>query len=122
MSFEILKDPYLFWFSFFEGLFEWMFLASNHMLSFPFSLCGFCLFLSDCFFMTFCANSIDFMTSSQLCCNPVRNSGNSICTVRLSFYGCHLKLSINSVCPIAMCFLSLYWNLVVTIHSVQSSC
>ena len=33
MFFEILKSPYPFWFSFFEGWFKWIFLFSSHMLS-----------------------------------------------------------------------------------------
>ena len=108
--FKILKSLYLFWSSFFKGFFEWIFLAFNHMLSSSFNSCRFCLFLSNCSFMTFCANSINFVAFSQLCCNPIRNSsnfGNSICTVRLPFYGCLPKLSMNGVCPIATCFFGI---------------
>ena len=125
ISFEILKGPYLFWSSFFKDLFEWMFLASHHILSSSFSLCRFCLFLLNYFFMTSCADSINFVASSQLYCNLVRNSfnfGNSIYTVNLPSYKYHPKLSTNSICLVTICFLSLYWNSVATIHSVQSSC
>ena len=125
MSFEILKGPYLFWSSFFEGLFEWIFLASNHILSSSFSPCRFYLFLSNCFFIISCVNSINFVAFSQLLCNPIRNSSNfrnSICTIKLPFYKYHPKLSTNGVCSVAMYFLLLYWNSVATIHSVQSFC
>ena len=113
MSFEILKSPYLFWSSFFEGLFKWMFLASNYTLSPFFNLYRFHLFLLNYFFIISCANSINFMASSQLLCSSVKNSsnfGNSVYTVRLPFYRCLPKLSTNGVCSIATYFLSLYWN------------
>ena len=51
ISFEILKGLYLFWSNFFKSQFNWIFLASNHMLSPTFSSCGSCLFLSNCFFI-----------------------------------------------------------------------
>ena len=111
MSFEILKGLYLFWSSFFEGLFEWIFFASNYTLSLTFSLWGFLFFLSNCFFITSCIASIDFVASSQLLCNPVRNSsnfGNSVCTIKLPFHRYYPKLSLNGVCPVAAYFLPLY--------------
>ena len=95
-----------------------------HVSSF-FSSYGFYLFLLNCFFMIFWANSINFFASSQLCCNLVRNSssfGNSIYTIKLPFYGYYPKLSINSICPITMYFLLLYWNSAAIIHSVQLFC
>ena len=116
---------YLFWSSFFKGLFEWIFLLSSHILSPTFNPWGFLLFLSNCFFMAPCAISIDFIASSQLLCNPIRNSssfGNSVCTIRLPFHGYLPQLSSNGVCPIAACFLSLYKNSVAANHSVQLSC
>ena len=76
ISFKILKSLYLFWSSFFESLFKWIFFLSNHMLSPTFNPWGFLYFLSNCFFIIFCAVSIDFVTSSQLLCRPVRKSSN----------------------------------------------
>ena len=58
--FEILKSPYLFWSSFFESLFEWIFFASNHILSPAFNPCGFLLFLLNCLFIASFAISINF--------------------------------------------------------------
>ena len=69
------------------------------------------LFLSNCFFIVSCITSINFVTSSQLLCSPIRNSSsfrNSICAIRLPFHGYLPKLSMNGVCPIAICFLLLY--------------
>ena len=111
MSFEILKSLYLFWSNFFEGLFEWIFLASNHMLSPTFSPYSFLLFLLNCFFITSCTAFIDFVASSKLFYNPIKNSSNlriSICTLRFPFPGCFLKFRTNGVCPVATCFLLLY--------------
>ena len=123
--FEILKDLYLFWSNFFESLFKWIFLFSNHILSPIFNPWEFLFFLSNCFFILFWATFIDFVASFQLLCSPIRNSsnfGNSVCTTRLSFHKCLLKLSSNKVCSVATCFLLLYWNSTATSHSVQSSC
>ena len=125
ISFEILKGLYLFWSSFFEGLFKWIFLASSHMLSSAFNLCGFYLFLSNYLFTASFAISIDFIASSQLLCNPIRKSsnfGNFVYTVRFLFYGCLPKLSSNEVLSIAIYLLSLYWNSTAANHSVQLSC
>jgi len=125
MSFEILKGPYLFWSSFFKDLFKWIFLFSNHILSPTFNPWGFLCFLLNCFFIVFCAVSIDFIASSQLLCRFVRNFstlGNSVCTTRLLFHGCLPKLSSKGVLPVAVCLLSLYWNSAAASHSVQSSC
>ena len=113
MIFEIIKSLYLFWSNFFEGLFEWIFLAPNHMLSPTFSPCRFLLFLSNCVFITSYATSINFIAFSQLFCNSIKNSSNiriSVHTLRFFFYGCLPKFRTNSVCPVAICFLSLYWN------------
>ena len=125
MSFEILKDQYLFWFSFFKGRFKWIFLFSSHTLSPTFNPCGFLLFLSNYLCIFFWTSFIDFVASSQHCCSPVRNSSNfrnSVCVTRLPFYGCLPKLSSNGVCPVVACFLSLYWNSTAASHSIQSSC
>ena len=119
--FRILKGPYRFWFSFFESLFKWIFLASNHMLSPSFSPYRFHLFLSNCLFIISFAMSIVLVASSQLFCKLIKNSssfGNSVCTVKSPFYGCCPKLSLNGVCPIAMCLLSLYWNSATASHSI----
>ena len=48
-SFMISKGLYFFLSSFFEGHFDWIFLASNHMLSSCFNLWRFYLFLSNYF-------------------------------------------------------------------------
>ena len=104
MSFEILKDLYLFWSSFFKSLFKWIFFASNHTLSPIFSPWEFLLFLSNYFFMTSCATFINFIAFFQLLYNPVRvssNFRNSVCTVKLSFHRCCPKLSSNGVCSVA---------------------
>ena len=111
ISFEILKDLYLFWSGFFEGLFKWIFSYSSHMLSPVFSHCEFYFFLSDHLFINSFAISIDFIASSQLLCSLIRNSssfGNYICTVRFSFHWCLPKLSSNEVCSITTCLLLLY--------------
>jgi len=64
MFFVTLEDLYLFWSSFLESHFDWIFLASSHILSPGFSSYEFCLFLSNCFFMAFFAISINFFTAS----------------------------------------------------------
>ena len=125
MSFEILKDLYLFWSSFFEGHFEWIFLASSHMLSPIFNPCGFLLFLSNYFFIASFAISINTLALFQLLCNLFRklfSFGNSIFIVMFLFYRCLPKLGLNRVCPVAICFLSLYWNSTTNNQSVQLSC
>ena len=125
IAFRILKGPYLFWSSFFKGLFEWIFLASNHISSPSYNFCRFYLFLSNFLFITSWVSSITLVSSSQLLCKPIKNSssfGNSICTVRSPFHGWHPKLSLNGVHPVAVCFLSLYWNSTAASHSVQLSC
>ena len=91
MSLEILKGPYLFWSSFFEGQFKWMFLASNHTLFPAFNPCRFYLFLLNCLFIAFFAISINFLAFFQLLCNLMRNSSNfenSIGIVKFSFQEC----------------------------------
>ena len=118
ISFKILKGLYLFWLSFFEGLFKWIFLVSSHTLSPVFNSCRFCLFLSNCLFIAYFAISIDFVASFQLLYNTIRNSssfGNSICTVKFLFHGCLPKLSSNRVLPIA---ILLYWNSAAINYSV----
>ena len=123
--FEILKGLYLFWLSFFEGQFKWIFLFSNHMLSPTFNSWGFCLFLLNCLFMFFYASSIDFVVCFQLFYSSMRNSsslGNSVCTTRLPFYRCLLKFNSNRVHSVAAYFLLLYWNSVAVSYSVQLSC
>ena len=119
--FEILKGPYHFWSNFFEDWFNWIFLFSNHMFSPTFNPWGFCLFLSNYFFIFFCAFSIDFVAYSQLFYNPARNSsnlGNSVCTTRSLFYGCLPKFSSNGILPVTACLLSLYWNSTAANHSI----
>ena len=99
-----------------------MFLASNHTSSPSFSPCVFHLFLSNCLFIISLAMSIALVASSQLFHKPIKNSssfGNSVCTVKSPFHECCSKLSLNGVHPIAMCFLSLYWNFAAASHSVQ---
>ena len=98
--FVILKGLYLFWFSFLDGHFNWIFLASSHMLSPSFSSCKFCLFLSNYLFMASFAIFIDLFAAFQLLCNPSRKSfsfSNFIFTVRFPFYECLPKLSLNGV-------------------------
>jgi len=121
----LIQCPLIFWSNFFESLFNRIFLFSNHMLSPTSNSSGFCLFLLNYFFIFFCASFIDFVACSQLLCNSVRNSsnfGNSICIMRLPFYGCLPKFSSNGVFPVATCLLSLYWNSAAANHSVQLSC
>ena len=123
--FEILKDLYLFWSNFFQGLFTWIFLFSSHTLSPTFNSREFLHFLSNCFFILFWATSINFMASFQLLYSPIRNSSNfrnSVCATRLPFHRCLPKLSSNGVHPVATCFLSLYWNFITASYSVQSFC
>ena len=122
ISFKILKDPYLFWSSFFESLFKWIFLAFSHTLSLVFNPCIFLLFLSNCYLIASFAISIDFVASSQLLYSPMRKFSsfdNSIYIVRFPFYRYLPKLSLNRVLPIAICLLSLYWNSVAANHSIQ---
>ena len=124
MSFEILNGPYLLLSSFFEGQFKWIFLFSSHMLSPTFNPWGFLLFLSNYFFMFFCASSIALVVCSQLFCSPIRNSstlGMSVWIIRSLFHGCLLKFNSNGVFPVAACFLSLYWNSAIANQFVQPS-
>ena len=110
MSFKILKGPYLFWSSFFESLFKWIFLFSSHTLSPTFNPWGFLLFLWYYHFMFSCTPSMDFLASFQLLCSFIRNSfslGISIFISRFPFQGCLPKFRINSVCLVTACFLSL---------------
>ena len=123
--FEILNNLYLFWSSFFEDQFNWMFLFSNHMLFPTFNPWEFFLFLSNCLFIFSWASSINFVVCSQLFCSPMRkfsNLGNSICTTRSLFYGCLPKFSSNEVCPVTVCLLLLYWNSIAASYSIQLSC
>ena len=125
MFFEILKDLYLFWSSFFKGLFKWIFLFSNHMLSPTFNPWGFLCFLLNCFFIISCTAFIDFVVLSQLSYRLVRKSsnfGNSVCTTRLPFHRCLPKLSSNGVRLVTICFLLLYWNSAAARYSFQLSC
>ena len=125
MSFEILKDLYLFWPSFFESQFDWIFLAFSHMLSLTFSSCKFLLFLLNCFFIAFFAIYINLFALSQLFCSPSKKSssfGNSVFTVKFPFYRCLPTFSSNKIHAIAMWFLLLYWNSAADNHSVQLSC
>jgi len=110
MFFKILKGLYLFWSSFFEGLFKWIFLFSNHTLFPIFNPWGFLLFLLYCYFMFSCVSFIDFLASSQLLCSFIRNSSNlgiSICISRFPFQGCLPKFRTNDICLVAACFLLL---------------
>jgi len=113
MSLKILKSLYLFWFNFFKSYFNYIFLASSYMLSLTFSPCSFLLFLLNYFFITSFVISINIFALFQLLCIPLRKSfsfGNSILIVRFLFYGCLSKLSLNGIYPMAVYFLSLYWN------------
>jgi len=118
MSFEILKDLYLFWSSFFEGQFDgYSCFPTTYYLQLS--------ILEDFIFSYRTASSIDFVACFQLFYNPARNSsnfGNSVDTTRLSFYRCLSKSSSKGVLPVAVYHLSLYWNSAATNHSVQSSC
>ena len=125
MSFEILKDLYLFQSNFFKSLFEQVFLASNHMFSPSFNPCRFLFFLLNCFFMASFAISINIFAFSQLFYNPSRKSfnfDNFMFTVRFLFYRYLLKFSLNGVYSVATCILSLYWNSVTNSHSIQLCC
>ena len=125
ISFKILKGLYLLLSNFFEGQFDWIFLFSCHILSLTFSPWGFCLLLSNCLFIFFYASSITFVACSQLFCSPARNSstlGISDCTTRSPFHECLPKFNSNSVLPIAICLLSLYWNSTAAIYSIQLFC
>ena len=125
MFFKILKGSYLLLSNFFEGQFDWIFLFLSHTLSLTFNSWEFYLFLSNCLFILFWAFSIAFVTYSQLFCIPARNSSTleiSIYTIRLPFYGCLPKFSLNSVFSITTCFLLLHWNSAATSQSVQLSC
>ena len=125
MFFKILNSLYLLLSSFFESRFEWIFLFSSHILSLTFNPWEFLLFLLNCFFMFFCASSIALVTCSQLFCSPIRKSSTleiSIWTTRSSFQGCFPKFNLNGVCPVVICFLSLYWNSAAANQFVQSSC
>ena len=119
--FEILKGPYLFWSNFFEGQFEWIFLASSYIFSPSFNPCRFHLFLSNYLFMASFAIFIDYFAAFQLLHNSSRKSsnfGNSVLIVRSSFHRYFLKFNLNREYPVAICFLSLYWNSTTDNHSV----
>ena len=121
ISFEILKDPYIFWFSFFKGQFKWMYLVFNHMLFPTFNPWGFLLFLLNCLFIASLAIFIDFFAAPQLPCSSLRNFSNfdiSVFIIRSPFHRCLPKLSSNRVCPITTCLLLLYWNSAMDSHSV----
>ena len=121
MSFEILNGPYLFWSSFFESQFDWIFLFFNHTLFLAFNPWGFFLFLSNCLFIFFWASFINFVACSQLFCSSMRNSSNlvnSVCTTRSPFHRCLPKFNLNSVFSVATCLLSLYWNSAAVSHSI----
>ena len=85
MFFEILNGPYLLLSSFFEGRFKWIFLFSSHTLSPTFNPWEFLLFLSNCFFMFFCASSIALVTCSQLFCSPIRKSSTLGISIWMSY-------------------------------------
>ena len=121
MFFMILKGLYLFWSSFFEGCFNWIFLASSYMLSSCFSPYVFCFFLLNCFFIASFAISINIFATSQLffsSSRKVSSFDNSVFIIRSLFYRCCPKLSLNRVYPVAKCFLLLYWNSAVDNYSV----
>ena len=95
MFFVISNGPYLFWSSFFESHFDWVFLAFSHTLSSYFNPWKLCLFLSNYFFMTSFAFSIDIFTVSQLLCSSsqkVSSFGNSVFIIRSPFHECCPKL------------------------------
>ena len=123
--FVILKDPYLFWFSFLESHVEWIFLAPSHTLLSSFKSCRFHLFLSNYFFIASFTTFIDFFTAFQLLCSLSRkffSFSNFVFTIRSPLHRCFLKFSLNRVYSVATCFLSLYCNFVTDNYSVQSFC
>ena len=61
-----VKGPYLFWSSFFEGQFVWMFLASSHTCSPVLRPCDWHVLLSYCFFIVFFVLSITVFASSLI--------------------------------------------------------
>ena len=85
MSFEILNGLYLLLSSFFEGQFKWIFFFSSHTLSPTFNPWEFLLFLSNYFFMFFCASSITLVTCSQLFCSPIRKSSTLGISIWMSY-------------------------------------
>ena len=125
ISFVILKGLYFLLSNFFEGRFNWIFLFFSHMCSPAFSPCGFYLFLSNCCFMFFWDSSIAYVACSQLFCKCSMNSSTDnipVWTIRSPFQGCLPKFNLNSVLPVAACFLLLYKNSAVANQSIQSSC
>ena len=125
ISSMIVKSPYLFWSSFFESLFNWIFLASSHTCSSFLSSCNCLLFLSYCLFMVSFVLSIDIFASSYVFFMLFKNSsrlGISMSTVRFSFHGYLLQFRQNRVWFVAACSLSLYWNSTVANYFVQLSC
>ena len=69
MFLVISKGLYLFWFSFFEDCFNWIFLTSNHNLPSCFNPWEFHLFLVNYFFMASFAFFIDVFAVFQLHCS-----------------------------------------------------
>ena len=91
------------------------------MSSLTFSFYEFFLFLSNCFFI---ASFTTFIATFQLFYSLSRKSfsfGNSVFTVKFPFYRYLPKLSLNKVYPVAVYFLSLYWNSTTDNHSIQLS-
>ena len=109
--FVISKDPYIFWSSFFEIDFDWMFFSFSHMLFSCFNPWGLYLFLLNCFFIVSFAFFIGIFTVFQLPCSfsrKVSSFGNSVFIIRFPFCVCLPKLSSNGIYLMAECFLSLY--------------
>jgi len=68
-----------------------IFFSFSHMLSLCFSYWGFCLLLSNCFFITSFVFFINDFAISQLLCSFLRkvsNFSNSVFIVRFPFHGC----------------------------------
>ena len=77
--FVILKDPCIFWSSFFENYFDWMFFSFHHMLFSCFNSWELYIFLLNCLFMASFAFFIDVFAVFQLLCSFSRKvySGNN---------------------------------------------
>jgi len=123
MFFVISKGLYLFWSSFFKDCFDWIFFASNYILSSCFNLWGFCIFLSNCFFMVSFAFFINVVSQILYSSSrKVSSFSNSVFIIKSLFYECLPKLSSNSIYPMVECFLSSYRSYFADNYSIQSFC
>ena len=86
----IVKGSYLFWSSFFEGRFVWIFFASSHTCSLTLRSCTYCLLLSYCLFIMSFVFSIAVLASSLVVSIFFSSSSKlsiSVSTVRFPFQG-----------------------------------